>query len=173
MDYAILRLIHIAAGAFWVGALDTFFFFVQPTGAALGPDGQRFTYHLIHALRFPIFLLASAATTVLAGIALLWSTTNGFDPGPLFDASRVGYTVGGVVAILAFGIGALYVFPRTRVVERTLGAALGAGRPPSDAERATLMRAGRESRRAGLWVVIGVGIAVVCMATARYWSIVL
>jgi hypothetical protein len=40
MDLAILRLIHISGGLFWVGAFYTFFFFVQPTAMALGPDGQ-------------------------------------------------------------------------------------------------------------------------------------
>ncbi|MEO8246420.1 MAG: hypothetical protein ABI622_04790 [Chloroflexota bacterium] len=170
MDLAILRLIHIVAGAFWFGALYTFFLFVQPTAMAIGPEGQKFTYHLLHHKRFSLILLASAITTVLAGIVLLWITTEGFDGYLLFDMSRLGFTVGGVLGILALGLGALYVFPRTRIVERTLGAALGAGRPPTDEERATLMRAGGESRVAGKWVLVGVGLAVLCMATARYWS---
>ena len=173
MDIAILRLIHIVAGAFWVGALYTFSLFVQPTAMAVGPDGQRFIYHLVHARRFSVILLASAITTVLAGIVLLWITSNGLEARLLFDPSRVGYTVGGVAAILSLAVGGGYIFPRTRIVERTLGAAIGAGRPPDDEERATLMRVGAESRRAGTWVVIGVGIAIACMATARYWSLFL
>ena len=170
MDIAILRLIHIAAGAFWVGALYTFFLFVQPTAMAIGPEGQKFTYHLLHHKRFSMILLASAITTVLAGIVLLWITTDGFDGSLLFDTSRLGFTLGGVLGILSLGLGGLYVFPRTLVVERILGAALGAGRPPTDEERATLMRVGGESRAAGKWVLVGVGLAVLCMATARYWS---
>ena len=173
MDIAILRLIHIAAGAFWVGALYAFFLLVQPSAVAIGPGGQPFMYHLLHEKRFSVILLASAITTVLAGIVLLWITTDGFQADLLFDASRLGYTVGGAAAILALGLGGLYVFPRTRIVERTLGAAITQGRPPTDDERATLMRAGAESRRAGVWVLIGVGIAVICMATARYWSLFL
>jgi hypothetical protein len=170
MDIAILRLIHIAAGAFWGGALYTFFLFVQPTAMAIGPEGQKFTYHFIHHKRFSVILLASAITTVVAGIVLLWITTDGFDGDLLFDASRLGFTIGGVAGILSLGLGGLYVFPRTLVVERTLGVAMTEGRPPTDAERATLMRAGGESRAAGKWVLVGVGIAVLCMATARYWS---
>ena len=173
MDIAILRLIHIGAGAFWVGALYTFFLFVQPTAMAIGPDGQKFTYHFIHHKRFSVILLAAAITTVLAGIVLLWITTAGFDGALLFDASRLGFTVGGVLGILALGLGALYVFPRTRVVERILGAAFAAGRPPTDEERATLMRVGGESRAAGKWVLVGVGLAVLCMATARQWGALL
>ena len=36
MDVLILRLIHIGAGAFWVGAVFTTFLFLQPTALALG-----------------------------------------------------------------------------------------------------------------------------------------
>lgn len=173
MDIAILRLIHVAAGVFWVGALYTFFLFVQPTAMAIGPEGQKFTYHFLHHKRFSVILLASAITTVLAGIVLLWMTTDGFDGSLLFDASRLGFTVGGVAAILSLGLGGGYVFPRTRIVERTLGAAIAEGRPPTDEERATLMRVGGESRSAGKWVLVGVAVAVLCMATARYWSVFL
>ncbi|MEO7294715.1 MAG: hypothetical protein ABIZ57_01120, partial [Candidatus Limnocylindria bacterium] len=95
------------------------------------------------------------------------------DPDLLFDESRLGYTLGGVVAILTFGIGALYVFPRTRTVERTIGRFLAEARPPTPEEQQTLARTARESRRAGWVVLIGLAVAVVAMATARQWSLFL
>jgi hypothetical protein len=55
----------------------------------------------------------------------------------LFDASRLGYTVGGIAGILTLAVGGLYVFRRTQVVERTMGAFLDADRPPADEERQT------------------------------------
>lgn len=173
MDILVLRLIHIAAGAFWVGAVFTFFLFVQPTGAALGPDGQKFSYHLIHIRRLPYVILGSAITTVLAGIWLLVITSNGLNPDVLFDTSRLGYTVGGTAAILTLGIGALYIHPRTMLVERTMGGFLEAGRPPTDEERQTLMRAGGEARRAGRFVLVGLAIAILSMASAQYWDLVI
>jgi uncharacterized membrane protein len=173
MDLLVLRLIHIGAGVFWVGAVFTFFLFVQPAAVAVGPEATKFTYQLLHRGRFAWVVLAAAATTVLAGIWLLVITSNGLDAALLFDASRLGYTVGGVAAILTFGLGALYVFPRTRTVERTIGRLLGEGRPPTPDEQQTLARAGRESRRAGWIVLIGLAIAVVAMATARLWGLVL
>src|SRR5918994_5158899 len=114
MDVLLLRLIHIGAGAFWVGAVFTFFLFVQPAAVAVGPEATKFTYQLMHHRRLPVVILASAATTVLAGIWLLIITSNGLDPDLLFDPSRLGYTVGGVAAILTLGIGAVYVLPRTQ-----------------------------------------------------------
>lgn len=173
MDILILRLIHIAAGAFWVGAVFTFFLFVQPAAIAVGPEATKFTYQLIHHRRLPVVILASAAVTVLAGIWLLAITSNGLDPDQLFDQSRLGYTVGGVAAILTFALGGLYVFPRTRIVERTLGQVLSETRPPTPEEQQLLARVGRESRQAGWLVIAGLTIAVVAMATARLWSLVI
>lgn len=173
MDVLVLRLIHIAAGAFWVGAVFTFFLFVQPAAVAAGPAATSFTYELLHHRQLPIIILGSAAATVLAGIWLLVITSNGLDPNLLFHEARMGYTVGGVVAILTFGIGALYVFPRTRIVERTLGTLLAEGRPPTSDEQQTLARAGGEARRAGWLVIIGLAVAVVSMATASLWGLFL
>lgn len=173
MDILVLRLVHVAAGAFWVGAVFTFFLFVQPAAMAAGPGAMPFTYQLLHHRRLPIVILASAATTVIAGIWLLVITSSGLDPDLLFDEARVGYTLGGIVAILTFGIGALYVYPRTRIVERTLGSLLAEGRPPTPDEQQTLARAGGEARRAGWLVIAGLAFAVASMATARYWGVVL
>ncbi len=169
MDVVLLRLVHIGAGVFWVGSVFTFFVFVQPAAIAVGPDGQRFTYQLLHHRRLPTAMISAAGIAVVAGILLLTMTSNGLDTDILFDPSRVGFTVGGVSAILTFGLGALYVYPRTRVVERTLGRILGEARPPSAEERELLGRVGRQSRMAGWFVLLGLTIAVVAMATARYW----
>jgi hypothetical protein len=173
MDVLVLRLIHIGAGAFWVGAVATFFLFVQPAAVAIGPDGTKFMYQLIHHRRLPVVILASAAVTVLAGIWLLVITSNGLDPDLLFDEARLGYTLGGIVAILTFGIGGLYVFPRTRVVERTIGRLLAEKRPPEPDEQQTLARIAGETRRAGWVVLAGLVTAVVMMATARLWPLIL
>lgn len=173
MDVLLLRLIHIGAGAFWVGSVFTFFLFVQPAAVAVGPDATRFTYQLLHHRRLPLVILIAAITTVVAGLLLLVITSNGLDPAILFDESRIGYTVGGVAAILTLGIGGLYVFPRTRVVERTIGRVVSERRPPTPDEQQLLARTGAESFRAGWVVLIGLAIAVASMATARYWGVVL
>jgi hypothetical protein len=173
MDVLVLRMIHIAAGAFWVGAVYTFFLFVQPAAMAAGPGATPFTYQLRHHRRLPIVILGSAAVTVIAGIWLLIIVSNGLDPDRLFDEARLGYTVGGIAAILTFGVGALYVFPRTRTVERTLGSLIAEGRPPTPDEQETLARAGGEARRAGWLVIVGLAVAVLAMATAGLWGLFL
>lgn len=173
MDVLVLRLIHIGAGAFWVGAVFTFFLFVQPAAIAIGPDATKFTYQLLHHRRLPVVIFGSAVVTVLAGLWLLWITSNGFDPDLLFSPARLGFTVGGVAAIITLGIGGLYVLPRTRTTEGILGQLLADGRPPSPDEQQTLARVGREGRQAGWIVIAGLTIAVVSMATAGYWPVVI
>ena len=143
MDILILRLIHISAGAFWVGSVFAFFLFVQPAAMAIGPDGTKFTYRLLHHQRFGEVILGAAATTVVAGLLLLTITSNGLDPDILFDTSRLGYTVGGTVAILTFAVGAIFVLPRTKTVERTLGTLLAEARPPTADEQQLLARTTR------------------------------
>jgi hypothetical protein len=117
--------------------------------------------------------LSAAVVTVLAGIWLLLITSNGLDPDVLFSPSRLGYTIGGVAAILTLGIGGLYVFPRTQVVERTIGGLLVEQRPPTPDEQALLGRVSREARAAGWFVLVGLAIAVICMETATYWTLFL
>src|SRR5688500_10487855 len=75
MDVLLLRLIHIGAGAFWVGSVFTFFLFVQPAAVAVGPEATKFTYQLIHHRRLPLVILASAVATVIAGLWLLIITS--------------------------------------------------------------------------------------------------
>ena len=173
MDVLVLRLIHIGAGAFWVGSVFTFFLFVQPAAIAVGPEATKFTYQLLHHRRLPTWIFGSAVVTVLAGLWLLVITSNGLDPEILFSASRLGYTVGGVAAITTLAIGGLYVLPRTRTTERTIGTLLAEGRPPTPDEQQTLARVGREGRRAGWIVLIGLTIAIASMATAQYWPVVI
>ena len=173
MDVLVLRLIHIVAGAFWVGSVFTFFFFVQPAAIAVGPEATKFTYQLLHHRRLPIWIFGSAVVTVLAGLWLLVITSNGLDPEILFRADRLGYTVGGIAAIVTIGIGGLYVLPRTLTTERTIGTLLSEGRPPTPEEQQTLARVGGEARRAGWLVIVGLAIAVASMATAQYWPVVI
>lgn len=173
VDVLILRLIHIGAGAFWVGAVFTNVLFLQPTAAALGPDGGRFSYHLARHRRFSKAILLSAATTTAAGIWLLWISTDGLDAERMLDVSRLGFTVGGIAAILTFALGSLYIYPRTERIVRIMRRAMGETRAPSSEEQAQLGRLRVELFRAGWVTVVGLGIATAAMATARYWAVVL
>jgi hypothetical protein len=171
MDVLILRLIHIGAGAFWVGAVFTLFLFVQPTAMALGPEGQRFSVQLTRNARLPTIILGSAVVAVAAGIILLWRMTNGLDLDVIGRHPALGFTVGGVAAILTLALGGLYVYPRTMRLVGIASSLMAQGRPPDADEMRTLGQLRDQTRAAGWWVLAGLTIAVVAMATARYWGV--
>lgn len=173
MDVLVLRLIHIVSGAFWVGAVFTFFFFIQPTANALGPDGQQFVLDLTRRRRFSVFVLGAGALTVAAGLTLLWIDSSGFDLDWMSVPPGMGFTVGGVAALTAFVVGSLIVFPQTRRIEAIAGRLAAEGRPPTGEELAAIDAARVVIRRGGWIVVAGLALAVAAMATARYWSLVL
>ena len=171
MDVLILRLIHIGAGAFWVGAVFTTVLFLQPTAMAIGPAAGPFQAHLVRNRRFALVVIVSAALTVGAGIWLLWITTNGLDPDIALAPSRIGFTIGGVVAILTFAFGASYVYPRTVRVAGIVAGILAEGRPPTSDEQSQLATARAQLTSAGWVVLAGLAVAVIAMATARYWPL--
>ena len=173
MDVLILRLIHIVAGAFWVGAVFSTVLFLQPTAAAVGPSAGPFQVHLVRSRRFPDVIILSAIVTVLAGIWLLWITTNGLDWSLALDESRLGFTIGGIAGILTLAFGGSYVYPRTKRVANVVAGIMAAARPPTAEEQAQLGALRTQLTTAGWWVIAGLAIAVICMATARYWSLVL
>jgi hypothetical protein len=173
VDVLILRLLHILAGAFWVGAVFTTVAFLQPTALAVGPAAGPFQAHLVRNRRFALTVLASAAVTVAAGLWLLWISTNGLDPAIALHESHLGFTLGGVVAILTFALGASFVYPRTVRVAGIVAGMLAEGRPPTADEQARLGTMRRQLTKAGWVVVVGLTISVAAMATARYWPVVL
>ena len=173
MDILVLRLVHIASGAFWVGAVFSFFLFVSPTATALGSDGQRFVAHLISRQRFSNAILVSAIVTVSAGLLLLWRTSNGFDLALLSRPPMLGFAIGGVSAIITLAIASGYIVPRVSRGERITARLQADGRPPTTQEQRELDRIGSEIQRAGVLVMATLAIAVAAMATARYWGLVL
>jgi hypothetical protein len=172
VDLVILRLVHIGVGIFWVGAVFTQFFFLLPAANAIGPAAAPFQYQLVRGRRFATAVLASAVITIGAGIWLLWITSGGLDPDLLFGSSRIGFTLGGIVAILAFAVGSAYVYPRTMRIAGILDGPMTEARPPTPDEGAALRVLGGEVLRAGWAVVAGLILSVAAMATARYWPAV-
>ena len=171
MDILVLRLIHVASGAFWVGAVFSFFLFVSPTARALGPEGQRFVAHLISRQRFSNAILVAGIITVAAGLLLLWRTSNGFDLAVMSRPPVLGFAIGGASAIVALAIASGYIVPRVRRVERITRRLQGDGRPPTSDEEGELSRIAGEIQQAGTFVMATLAVAVGAMATARYWGV--
>ena len=76
----LLRLVHILAGIFWVGAIFLIAGFLLPTARATGREGGRFMQHLMLQRRLPVFLAVAMLLTVLSGFTMygrLVAATNG------------------------------------------------------------------------------------------------
>ena len=63
----VLRIVHILAGVFWVGAAFTTILFLQPTAREIGPAAGPFMAHLAGKKRLVDWVLRAAGLTVLGG----------------------------------------------------------------------------------------------------------
>ena len=164
--HIVLRIVHIAAAIFWVGSSVFLHFFVEPTMHSLGPQGGPFMTHMMQTRKLPVFISISGVLTILAGLALYWDDSNGFDPEWITSGPGLGFTVGAIAAILAFVIGVGVVRPRV-VRMGALGSAMASG-PPSQEQVQEMGAIQRSLRSISTLNLVLLGIAVVAMAAARY-----
>jgi len=163
------RILHIGAGVFWVGAAFLFFFFIEPSTHVLAPDPrQRFLGEIMGRRRVPIVIFLSSLVTVLAGLVLYVRGSSGFRVEWITSPVGIGFTLGALAAFASFFIGALVILPTIRNLGM-LGAQIATeGRPPSADEAATLGGLERRLQLAGRWDLVGLTLAVLFMAIARY-----
>ena len=165
----ILRLIHIAAGIFWVGAAFVFFLFIQPSARELGPEGQSFMGHLGTRKKLPGILLISAIVTVLAGILLYIRVSDGFSADWITSGPGIGFTVGGVAAIITVTLGLILTKPAADRMAALGQEIVAAGGPPSSEQASEMQRLQARLVLLGRVSMVLLAIAVVTMATARYY----
>jgi uncharacterized membrane protein len=164
----ILRVIHIAAGTFWVGAAFVLFLFIQPSVKELGPDGQRFMGHLAVKKKLPMLITLAGILTVLAGILLYWRASDGFDADWISSGPGVAFTVGGLAAIATLALGLSITKP---TVDRigALGQEIGSsGGQPTPSQASEMQRLQARLGLMGRWTMVLLTLAVVAMAAARF-----
>lgn len=164
----VLRIIHIVAAVFWVGAALLFFFFIQPTAKDLGPQGGPFMGHLTQRRKLPQAITSASAVTVVAGLLLYWESSGGLNRAWIESGPGIGFTVGGLAAIAAFLLGLVAVKPAVTKMGKLGGEVQASGGPPSETQAAELQRLEGRLRVAGNTNVTLLLIAVVAMAIARY-----
>jgi uncharacterized membrane protein len=165
----LLRLLHIAGGIFWVGAAVTSLAFIEPAAHDLGDDGQKFMRQLTKRRRLPEFVTAAAVINLVAGGLLYWRASGGFQSGWVLTPMGIGFTIGATAAIVAAVIAVAFVLPALNQLEAA-GQHATSGQPPGSDAAADLQRLERRLRVASLANVAMLTVAVVTMATARYWG---
>ncbi len=164
----VLRIVHILAGAFWIGAALSNFLFIAPTAREIGPAAGPFMMHLAARRRFTEAVLIAGLLTVLAGVLMYWRVSSGFDPDWIGSATGLTLTVGALCAIAALVLGATVVRPsvnRVMTIGNTVAASGGAPTPEQGAEIQALQQRVRSTGTAIVPLLI---VAVIGMASFRY-----
>lgn len=165
----LLRLIHIVAGALWVGAAVAYFLFFGPTAKGLGPAGPKFMQELVGKYRYPLFMNGASILAILSGLGLLWFASGGLNGAWFTTGPGLGFTIGSLAGLAAFSVGFFGIRPRAEALG-ALGAAIAAaGGPPTPQQGAELGRLDAEIHFYERWDVLLLVVSLVMMATARYW----
>ncbi len=161
----VLRLIHILSGVFWVGGGLISFFFLGPAVAATGAAGQQTMGYMVNQGRMTLRLTIAAILTVLAGAVLYWIDSHGLSSSWTVSAPGIGFAVGALFALVGLGAG-LVVGRSFQALGRIAASAQG---KPSPDQMTQLQAIQKRLATASAVNTFALILALVCMATARYW----
>ena len=179
----LLRIVHIGAGVFWVGAALVSVAFIAPAARASGPEGQKFVRTLMVDRRLTLAMYVASWLTIGAGALLYLRDSGGLQMSWITSGVGLGFTIGAFAALASLLLGLAVLGPTVRRMG-ALGAAMGAADGPSSAERqaphlhldlgegagqAEMSRLNARMGAATRINVILLVISLLCMATARYW----
>jgi uncharacterized membrane protein len=168
---SILRLIHILAGIFWVGATLFLAWFLLPAARAVGPSAGPLISNLMETRRLQFWINVAMTLAILAGFALFGLDSRVSGGG--FGRSAMGITlsIGALLGIAAAGVGGAVGKPTGQklgvIAQRMREAQRGGGPPPADlvAEAEPLQR-----KMASALTIMSVLLllSAATMAVARY-----
>lgn len=101
----VLRLFHIIAGIIWAGGAILMNLVIGPAIGATGDIGRQFAGHLMGKTAFSKIMLGSGLVTVLVGTVLYGINSNWFSSRWIFTNQGIGFGIGAIAGILAFGFG--------------------------------------------------------------------
>ena len=164
-----LRVVHIFAGTLWGGAAIFYLFFVKPSVQSIGPAGPQFMRNLAERRRLPIFMSSTSLLTVLAGAILFVYASGGFNLAWIQSGPGIGFTIGSVAALIAFLTGSFIIGPTSARMGAIGQQIASAGGPPAPELLAQIHSLEAKLSRAEIIDFVMLVIAMVTMATARYW----
>jgi len=168
---ALMRLIHILAGIFWVGATLFLAGFLVPAIQAVGPSARAVMSQLMQQRRLQLWINVAMTLTILAGFVLFAMDSRAAGGG--FGRSRMGITlsIGALLAIAAAGVGGA-VGKRTgqklgELAQRMDEAQRTGAAPPADlvAQAAPLQAKLAGALKIMSWLLV---LSAATMAVARY-----
>ena len=167
MTVFLLRILHVAVGAMWVGAVVFIAAFLLPGVRAAGPAGGAVMQRLMQA-RLSLWLMAAALLTVLSGFTLYWHDSAGFQSAWLGSGPGRVFGLGGVLALAAVIVGMVVNSPAARQLAELGGRVQAAGRAPTPEESAAIQGLQARLARGATAAAVLLVLATVAMAVARY-----
>jgi hypothetical protein len=163
-----LRLIHIGSGVFWVGSALFIAFFVTPSVKATAEVGQKFMSYLVTKARLTLTLSTFASLTILSGGWLYWIDANGnLTSGWALSGAGLGFGIGGLFGLIGMVFGML--IGKYVSILGNLGAQIQ-GKPTPE-QMSQIQAAQKQLGIVSPISTVSVIIALICMATARYWGL--
>ncbi|HUI89000.1 MAG TPA: hypothetical protein VLX61_09770 [Anaerolineales bacterium] len=167
MNYLVivLRLIHILSGVFWVGGSLILAIFVSPAVTATAEAGQKFMAHVVTKSKITMRITVAALLTVLAGGWLYWIDSGGLTSGWTTSPAGWGFSLGGILGIVGLIFGTL-VGKNTSALGKTASEVEG---KPTPEQQSQIETAQQQLKVVGPISTMALILALICMATARYW----
>jgi uncharacterized membrane protein len=161
----VLRLVHIMGGVFWVGTSLLFDFFIIPGLRSADEVGKKSFSQLLIKTHLGEVHGISGILTALAGVGLYWIDSGGFTSDWTRSAAGLGFGIGAIFGVFAFITSILGAIPL-----RTLAETAAQIQESSTTEQMAKIQMAQKRlgviRPMDSMVLI---LAVIFMATARYW----
>jgi len=162
------RIVHIGSATVWAGGAALFFFYVEPTINAMGPDGEKIIGELVVKRRMPVYFAAASTLTVLGGLILSCRDSGALAVSWITTSTGLAFTIGGLAALAAW-LGGNLLIPRAIAAVGAIGAEIkAAGGPPSEEQMGRMHAAQERLRTIGGVDLVLIAIAAVGMAAARF-----
>jgi hypothetical protein len=113
-------------------------------------------------------IVYAGAVNVVVGLLLYWRASGGLNSAWIGSPTGIGFTLGGLAAIVAFGLGMRQIAPTVNQLDEAGTAMASAGRPPTPDELAKFHSLELRLHRAGLIDTVLLAIAIFFMAASRY-----
>ena len=167
----VLRLFHVVGGALWFGSAFLFAGFVGPAAAETVPSSGVVMSNVIKKRRVATVLAGLAITTVIAGWALWVKNALGYPSIVDWVTSSYGLvlTIGGIAATAAAYFGITGIGNNVEKLVEIGDEVAASGGPPTPEQGARMAHLGAEIEKHSKIDLVLLFIAVIAMATARYW----
>ncbi|MEJ2287416.1 MAG: hypothetical protein P8Y02_02025 [Deinococcales bacterium] len=166
--FVVARLVHVAFGAFWLGAAVLIAVFLIPSVRAAGPAGGAVMQQLTQVRRMPNVILGASWVALLTGAYLYWRSSGGLQPDWLLSRAGLTFGIGGLLAIAAAAVGSAVSSPTASHMGALASRIQQRGGPPSPDEAAELQRLQARMLLAAQAISLLLVLAIAAMAIGNY-----